>query len=360
MTLADTAQQPRTDDVLERLGGVCTSRGLEALASKLIGLGELVRDDMGQFEAYVRDVPGGDSLVHKAGQHLLDLGGKRLRPLCVVLASKVGNGFDDRAKELAVAVELVHNATLLHDDVIDLGDRRRGAPTARAVYGNAASIFAGDWLLVEALKRVHRAGIPGVLERLLEVIEIMIFAESIQLENRGKLDAQPALWLDVVEGKTASLFRWAMWSGARAGGLEGDAALALEQYGLHLGVAFQAVDDVLDLTGDHQATGKALFADLREGKMTYPLIVALDRDPGLRPVVREIVTNEDLAAESVISEATRTRVLSSMADTGAIADCLALARERVDLARASLARVPDGAAKEALLTVAETAINRKT
>src|SRR5690606_12010576 len=108
-------------------------------------------------------------------------------------------------------------------------------------------------------------------------------------ENRGRLDVTPEAWLDIVEGKTASLFQWAMGAGARAGGLGPEVAEALEGYGRHLGIAFQAVDDVLDLTGDHRATGKALFADLREGKMTYPLIVALDRDPDLRPVVAQII-----------------------------------------------------------------------
>lgn len=342
--------------MLERLRSVCTTRGLDALGEKLAELGELVRTDMADVDAAMAELPNDGSLVQRAGHHLLALGGKRLRPLCVILASKVGSGYDRRVRELSIAVEIVHAATLLHDDVIDVGDRRRGAPTARTVYGNAASIFAGDWLLVDALRRVEGTRVEGALTRLLEVIDTMIVAESIQLENRGRIDTGAEQWLRVVEGKTASLFRWAMWSGATAGGLDARAASALEEYGLHLGVAFQAVDDVLDLTGDHRATGKALFTDLREGKMTYPLIVALERDPDLRPVVADIVANQD----AEIDESVRVRVLASLAETGAVRDCLAMARERVDLAAEALSHVPAGAARDALRTVAETAVSRQT
>jgi octaprenyl-diphosphate synthase len=344
-----------TTDVLERLRAVCTTRGLDALGDKLAELGALVAADMADVEQALHSVERGERVIHQAGHHLLDLGGKRLRPLCVILAAKVGSGVDQRVRDLAVAVEITHAATLLHDDVVDVGDKRRGALTARAVYGNAASIFAGDWLLVEALRRVAGSGVPGALERLLSVIETMIFAEAIQLENRGRLGIGPEEWLKVVEGKTASLFRWAMFAGARAGGLDDKSCAALEAYGEHLGVAFQAVDDVLDLTGDHRATGKALFTDLREGKMTYPLIVALERDPDLRPVVEEIVRSE-----SAVTEPVRAQVLASLAETGAVRDCLALARARVEEARNVLEVIPAGPAKDALRTVAETAVSRRT
>src|SRR5262249_22155884 len=148
-------------------------------------------------------------------------------PLCVALAARAGNGFGAAARQLAVAVELVHTATLLHDDVVDVGDTRRGAPAARVVYGNAASIFAGDWLLVEALRRVRAAAVPDALDRLLDIIEEMIMAESTQLDRRGVMVADRAAYFRVVEGKTASLFRWALWAGGRAGGLDERACRAL-------------------------------------------------------------------------------------------------------------------------------------
>src|SRR5262249_20100903 len=155
-----------------------------------------------------------------------------------------------RARAYAVAVELVHNATLLHDDVVDLGDKRRGADTARVVYGNAASIFAGDFLLIEALRRIQAAGLPAVLDKGLDVIRQMVIAETLQLESRGRVRSSIDDYFRIVEGKTASLFQWAMFAGARAGGVSPEIEGALETYGLKLGVAFQLVDDVLDVAGD--------------------------------------------------------------------------------------------------------------
>ena len=171
--------------------------------------------------------------------------------MCVALASRLGGGLDDSTREFGVAVELVHCATLLHDDVVDAGDQRRGVPAARTLYGNAASIFAGDWLLVDALRRVRSAEMPDVLVRLLDIIDEMIFAEAIQLENRGRIDAPHA---DVHAGRRGQDGRavplghvcWRpRWRPRCIHACE-----ALEEYGLHLGVAFQLIDDHLDYAGD--------------------------------------------------------------------------------------------------------------
>jgi octaprenyl-diphosphate synthase len=342
-------------DVLDRLSSVCADRALDDLGARIAELLTLVREDLVTFEADLATLPtGGESLVARSAEHLLGLGGKRLRPTCVMLASRVGSGFDPAACDLSVAVELVHSATLLHDDVIDLGDARRGAPAARTVYGNAASIFAGDWLLIEALRRVTRAGVEGTLVRLFDVIEEMIFAESLQLESKGKLDTSRDVWTRIVEGKTASLFRWAMFAGARAGGLGASASEALETYGVHLGMAFQAVDDVLDLVGDSRATGKGLFADLAEGKMTWPLIVGLERRPELADAVERLVAGPN--GERAPLEA---RVVAGLRDCGAVDDCLAFAREHARSAVACLDRVPGGRATDALVTVARAAVERR-
>src|SRR5688572_17538955 len=228
--------------VLDRLARTSSTRGEPTLGERLALLDRWVRDDLIDFEAELALVPRGARLVHAAAHHLLDLRGKHLRPLCVALASRFGAGFTPRARSLAVAVELVHGATLLHDDVVDVAERRRGQPTAAVVYGNAASIFAGDWLLVAALRRIAAAGVDGLLDRMLVVIDEMIAAESVQLERRGKLTGAREDYFTIVEGKTAALFRWAMIAGARAAGLGAAGEAALERFGLHLGVAFQAVD----------------------------------------------------------------------------------------------------------------------
>ncbi len=257
-------------------------------------------------------------------------------------------------RDLAVAVELVHNATLLHDDVVDGSDTRRGAPTARKVYGNAASIFAGDWLLIEALRRVDRTRLPGLLDELFATIEEMIFAESIQLENRGRLALDRHTYFAVVEGKTASVFRWAMVAGALAAGLPDGQRAALRDFGVHLGVAFQAVDDLLDLTGDAAKTGKQLFTDLREGKMTYLLILALERRPETRPLLEAIAAH----GERELDDAEAAAVVQLLRETRAVEDCLEMARSRSAAAVACLESLPDSRARRALATVAESIVDR--
>lgn len=349
------APLPARVDLLGRLEGICAGRGLGGLALRLADLAAFIDGDMNRFETTFGALPDDPRLVGRTASHLLAVGGKRLRPMCVSLAARVGGEPHPAVANLAVAVELVHSATLLHDDVVDLSDTRRGAPTARTVYSNAASIFAGDWLLIEALRRVERCAVPGLLTALFDTIEEMIFAESIQLENRGRVEIGRDAYFRVVEGKTASVFRWAMTAGAMASGLEAAARLALERYGLHLGVAFQAVDDLLDLTGDASRTGKALFTDLREGKMTYPVILAVERDPALRTVIEGILT---LSAEAEVEAEAWAQVVSALRRTDAVRDCLAMAHEHAAAAIDNLADLPEGRARRALATVAEAIVDR--
>ena len=356
MSLIAAVRSDASTDVLTSLQAVCDSQGLEDLSAHLADLADLVRWDMSALEQGIQRVPTGESVVHKSAHHLLEVAGKRLRPMCVVLASRLGEGLDEKTREFGVAVELVHCATLLHDDVVDAGDQRRGVPAARTLYGNAASIFAGDWLLVDALRRVRSAEMPDVLTRLLDIIDEMIFAEAIQLENRGKIDARMRTYMQVVEGKTAALFRWAMFAGARAGGLDEAACEALEAYGLHLGVAFQLIDDHLDYAGDLATIGKAPFADLREGKMTHPVIVALDRDPSLRPILEEIV----LGPEAQVSDAAKARLLAALHDTGALASTRELAIAEAAAACEAVSAMPDSRAKNALFTVARATVHRES
>lgn len=353
--LASAAGRPASPSLLARLGAVVGPRAGQ-LADRLRELEGFIAGDLREVEDELSQLVRGDSLVEKSALHLLDLGGKHVRPLCVALAARAGDGFSPAARQLAAAVEMVHSATLLHDDVVDLGETRRGSPTARLVYGNAASIFAGDWLLVEALRRIRTAGVPGLLDEMLAVIEEMILAESVQLENRGRVNTALADYFRVVEGKTAALFRWAMLAGARAGGLPAEACRALERYGHHLGVAFQAVDDLLDVDGDAALTGKALFADLREGKMTYPLIVALERDPALLPVLAECAL---LPAERPLPAAAIERVLAALVATDALADCRALARRHAGEATRAVAGLADGPGKAALIMVSEMTAARE-
>jgi len=356
MSLIAAIRSDSGSDVLSSLQAVCDSHGLGDLSAHLADLAELVSWDMTALEQGIQGLPVGQSVVHKSAHHLLEIAGKRLRPMCVVLASRLGRGLDERTREFGVAVELVHCATLLHDDVVDAGDQRRGVPAARTLYGNAASIFAGDWLLVDALRRVRAAEMPDVLVRLLDIIDEMIFAEAIQLENRGRIDARMQTYMQVVEGKTAALFRWAMFAGARAGGLDAEACKALEEYGLQLGVAFQLIDDHLDYAGDSSTTGKSPFTDLREGKMTHPVIVAVERDPSLGRVLQDLIARP---IDEVPEEA-KSRLLTILHDTGALEATRELAIRKAEAACAALSELPDSRARDALFTVARATVHRES
>ncbi len=349
--------RPRPTQPMGQLSGICGAHGLRDLATRLGELELWIGAELRDFEQDLALVPRGVRAVQAAAHHLLDLGGKHLRPMCVALASKVGDGFDAPARQLAVAVELVHTATLLHDDVVDVADTRRGQPTARMTFGNAASIFAGDWLLVDALRRVRTTGHLDLLDEMLAIIEEMIMAESLQLERRGKIHGDVADYFRVAEGKTAALFRWAMRAGARAGGSTPEVARALERFGLDLGVAFQIVDDCLDFAGETVVTGKALYTDLREGKLTYPLLLALDREPGLEAMVAGAIAAADAP---VAEQAPLHRAIADIiTSTGALADARRAATERIARAIAALTPVPEGDGKMALITVAEATASRQ-
>lgn len=341
---------------LGRLAAVCRLHGPPGTAMRLGDLEAWLADDMQALEAELAVLLGGVSIARLSARHQLDSGGKLLRPMCVMLAAKLGRGFGIEARHVAVAAELIHNATLLHDDVIDLGERRRGAPAARVVYGNAASVLAGDCLLVEALKRIQRCDEPGLLHGALETIEKMIAAEAVELENRGHLNIRRTDYFRVIEGKTAALFRWAMMAGATAGRLTPERRADLERYGGHLGRAFQLVDDLLDVSGDPRVTGKTAFTDLRQGKMTFPLLLVLERDVVLRREVERFVRHR---ADTSLPDPLRERLRQGLVTTGSIDDCRTLARESADDAIACLASLPDGPCRAALAILAAASANRQ-
>ncbi len=350
MTAAAVAPAPL--GLVGRLGALLDAHDLARVGDRLRRLDSLAAEDLAAVDRAIVAMPRDGALALRSAGHLLDLGGKRLRPLIVALAARTGSGFDEAARGLATAVELVHSATLLHDDVVDYGELRRGAPTARAIFGNAASIFAGDWLLIEALGLVRDARVGDTLERLLGVVREMILGESQQLELRGRLVPDRDAYLRIVEGKTAALFAWAAYAGGRAGGAGDREAAALERYGRRLGVAFQVVDDLLDFSGRAERLGKALHADLREGKTTYPLLLALERVPTLRPRLEAVL------GDGAVSEVLGAEIDHTLRSCGALDDSRRFAESYVADALAALAVLPHGPAREALETVAIAAVAR--
>lgn len=349
------SSRPSGINGLELLRTVCSTNRLPELAARLDSLVDLVESDLGEVEATLDELLREQHLVERGAAELLRRRGKRLRPLCVALASRLGSGFGSDARDIAVAVELVHNATLLHDDVVDGGESRRGGPTTRAVFGNAVSIFAGDWLLVEALRRVYRTQVPQIFEPLLQTIDAMIVAESLQLEQRYRLDTSRDTYFHIIEGKTASLFAWAVVAGARAGGIDAPSAEHLHDYGRHLGLAFQLVDDVLDYAGDPLSTGKSLLGDLREGKVTLPLRLALEQQPTLRHRLEQLLRsdgNKSTQHDDLLA------IHAAVVESQAAQATLAEAQTHADNAARSLSALPDSDAKEALAMVAASIVHR--
>ena len=348
------------DAVLDRLARTARLRGPEPLAGRLEDLGAQLAQDVGEVDKALSEMAAarGD-LAERAAGHLLHHPGKRIRASCALLASRLGPmAAQAPAREAAIAAELVHAATLLHDDVIDEGTERRGVEAARVVYGNSASILGGDHLLVEALRRVHKTGAPALMSELLQTIADMVAAEAIQLERRGiaTQDAPDELattYLAIARGKTAALFRWALRSGARLSGLASADVDAIGEFGESLGLAFQLVDDALDLDGDPAVTGKNALADLREGKITWPLLVALSRDPGIATVMQDGGDLTAIAARDLSAIADRIRA------TGAARETRAEAARHVKEGLRALAQLPDSPARRAFAALVEGTLGRE-
>lgn len=323
----------------ERVGELPSSRVADVRA--------LVSSEMTEIEAFVRGrvadgvVPGAP-----AACHLLDAGGKRVRPVALLLATSCFGPIDGRARDLAAAAELVHMATLLHDDVIDDGDQRRGRPTSRRIWGNAVSVLAGDMLLVEAL-RLASAVDSETWTELIATLGRLVDGEIIQLRGRMAVSLDESTYFDIVRGKTASLFEWALRTGARTGGANHVAIDALGRFGASLGVAFQLVDDLLDYDGDAVRTGKTLLVDLAEGKVTLPLIRAATESTGteIAALVARVRAGDDDAANDLAA-----RVRAS----GACDRVRQLARAETQRALGELAVVPACPASEALADVARS------
>jgi octaprenyl-diphosphate synthase len=284
-----------------------------------------------------------------AAAHLLEAGGKRVRPLTVLLSAACFGPVPAAARDLAVVAELIHLATLLHDDVIDDGQERRGKTTPRRVWGNAVSVLAGDLLLTHALERTAAAA-PAVLPDLLATLRQLVEGEVVQLRGRTRVDLREEVYFRVVADKTASLFSWAARSGAVVTGAPREAAAALGQFGARMGMAFQLVDDVLDYQGDPRATGKALFADLVEGKLTLPLLRALGTRPDLAAEVEAVREGGDAQAAERLAEAVRA--------SGVCEGVRALALEETGQALSLLEQLPGGAARDLLGAIARGLASR--
>jgi len=238
-------------------------------------LNSLIATDMAAVDRVLRESLDSDvALIRQVAEHIIGGGGKRLRPALLLLSARACGYGGDRHHTLAAVVEMIHTATLLHDDVVDDSKLRRGHATANTTFGNSASVLVGDFLYSRAFERMVDQGSLRVLEILSSATNVIAQGEVLQLINSGDAELDEEAYLGVIRRKTAKLFEAA----AQLGAVVGDAPPAIEdalaRYGMHLGTSFQLVDDVLDYSGDLEAIGKNLGDDLAEGKMTLPLIRA--------------------------------------------------------------------------------------
>jgi octaprenyl-diphosphate synthase len=292
------------------------------------------------------------ALVNQVGEYIVNSGGKRLRPALVVLSAKAFGYAGSHHYNLAAVVEFIHTATLLHDDVVDESELRRGRATASALFGNAASVLVGDFLYSRAFQMMVEVQDIRVMQTLADATNTIAEGEVLQLLNCHDANVDAANYLHVIHCKTAKLFEAAMRLGAILAGADGAREEAAAKYGMHLGTAFQLVDDVLDYSGDEQETGKNLGDDLAEGKPTLPLIYAMQHGNAAQAaVVREAIENGNLARFA--------DVLQVVKETGALEYTRQQAQRESDAAREALAALPDTNYRQSLLQLADFAATRQ-
>jgi len=292
-------------------------------------------------------------LVPELARYLIDAGGKRLRPMLTVAAAALFGRRNGAEIKFAAAVEFMHNATLLHDDVVDESDLRRGRPAARKIWGNAASVLVGDFLLGQAFMMMVETGDIDALGVLARAAAIIAEGEVFQLAKARDFDATAEDYAQVIRAKTATLFEAACEVGAMAGGADAAGRAALRHYGRELGLAFQLVDDVLDYRGESGTLGKNTGDDLREGKMTLPVILALAE---ANPAEREIITASLGKADT--PDGVLAQVVAIFNRHGTLTRTIELAQEHATQARAALASLPDSHMQELLGDVADFTVSR--
>jgi octaprenyl-diphosphate synthase len=248
----------------------------QAITSKEIF--DLIHDDLVRVEKEISlDAVASVDVVTQIGQYLQESGGKRLRPTLLLLASRLIGDGGDSAIHLGAVVEIVHAATLVHDDVIDDARTRRGRPSANIRWGNHTSVLAGDWLYMEAFQVALRERNFHVLDLLIGLTQMMVEGELLQLERIGRIEVTEADCMELVDRKTACLFSVCAKLGALVAGADSSTEERLGDYAWNLGMAFQLVDDLLDFTAREKVLGKPVGNDLREGKVTLPLVYALEQ-----------------------------------------------------------------------------------
>ncbi|HWB83781.1 MAG TPA: polyprenyl synthetase family protein [Bryobacteraceae bacterium] len=315
---------------------------------------DLIQDDLEQVERKItgESVASVDA-VTAIGQYLQSSGGKRLRPALLLLAARLAGGSGPCAISLGAVVELVHAATLVHDDVIDAAETRRGRPSTNVKWGNHTCVLAGDWLYMQAFQIALRERNFQFLDLLIGLTQMMVEGELLQLERIGQIHVTEADCMELVHRKTACLFSVCARLGALAARGDSGTQEKLGEYAWNLGMAFQLVDDVLDFTAREKTLGKPVGGDLREGKVTLPLVYALER---ATPDERRMV--ETILRERNYDEVPFSRILALLEKYRGIERVKERAQAFTDRARTLIGEFPESPYQRALLAVTELVTER--
>jgi len=317
----------------------------------LSAIQEWLREDLERVEARMREIPLGFEPLQTAVDHLLAAGGKRIRPMLVLLTGRLYRPVDEAMVNLAAAVEMLHTATLVHDDLIDGSLLRRGVPTLNAIWTPAATVLTGDYLFAYAASLAARTENVRVMAIFARTLMTICEGELRQQfgDREGMLDRED--YLRRIYAKTAAMFELATEAAAVLAGASEPEVEALRRYGTDLGMAFQIMDDVLDFTGDARVLGKPVGSDLRQGLVTLPVLLYLEAHPE-DPLIRRILAGGS-GDEAAIEEAVR-RIRGSEAIARAIAEAEAFVRRGL----AQLQGLPDGPAREAMAFLGEQIVRR--
>jgi len=316
---------------------------------------ELLRDDLAAIEReFGRDTVSSVRAITDIGEYLRAGGGKRIRPALLLLAAKLFPHDERSAVRLGAVVEVIHTATLVHDDIIDEAKTRRGRPAANTQWGNSKCVLAGDWLYMQAFKIAVQERNFKVLDVLIDLTQQMVEGELLQMEKLGKCITLEEHF-DLIFRKTACLFSVSMRMGALLGKATEEQEARLGDYGRHLGLAFQIVDDVLDLTASEEVLGKPVASDLREGKVTMAVIHALER---CTPHERKQV--EAVLEERAFNTVQHQQILEILKRYGSIQYAYDAAAKHADAARNAVCSFPDSEIKRALLMIPEFVVERNS
>jgi octaprenyl-diphosphate synthase len=315
-------------------------------------LRNLLSEDLQNVDTLIHSSLHSDvALINQLSHYIINSGGKRLRPMLVLLSANACNYQGDQHINLAAVIEFIHTATLLHDDVVDASQLRRGNLTANAMWGNEASVLVGDFLYSRAFEMMVNANDMRIMEIMSHTTNTIAEGEVLQLLNCGDAETTEARYMDVISRKTARLFEAAAQIGAVLARQPESIESALANYGLHLGIAFQLIDDVLDYSSSPEDTGKNVGDDLAEGKPTLPLIHAIHQGtPGQAQLIRRAIEN---GGHDNMQD-----VCAIIESTGAIPYTAKAAQREADLALEALAPLPESACKDALYNLAEFSVNR--